>query len=354
MIGLGLAAGFDLARQPALALALFVPLTLGIILLWTKQSISTQWGITLLGVLLVIDLGWFDSSLMHFVSPENALLPGRPAAQYLAQTPQVARIYSPSYSLPAQTAASKNLHLADGVEPVHLAVYDGFMARAGGYNDPAFSVTIPNFNGRDPATTFKNTEPDLKLLGLLNVTHLTADFPMTWAGLTPAAKIGNTYIYRNQKALPRAWVAHQIIPAESDWLSQLAAMPNLAHQILVEDEVSRRYPTITPNNLPANPVSINYSSPDLIEANTKITVPGWLVFSELWYPGWQATVNGRPQPVEKVNGLLRGIYLGRPGEYQVSVTYHPKSVVWGKWISAITLVIVLTAGGWLVYRTKQG
>ena len=45
-----------------------------------------------------------------------------------------------------QTAAAEGLYLADGVEPVHLASYDQYMARAGGYNNASFSVTIPNFN----------------------------------------------------------------------------------------------------------------------------------------------------------------------------------------------------------------
>ncbi|MFN8459859.1 MAG: YfhO family protein, partial [Anaerolineae bacterium] len=81
-----------------------------------------------------------------------------------------------------------------------------------------------------------------------------------------------------------------------------------------------------------------------IEVETKIDQPGWLVVSELWYPGWQAQVNGAPQPVERVNGLLRGVYLAEAGQHRVSLKYEPETVRWGSWISGITLGLVIILG----------
>jgi hypothetical protein len=135
------------------------------------------------------------------------------------------------------TAAAAGLHLADGVEPVHLARYDELMARAGGYNDPGFSVTIPKFGPGPLETSLQAVQPNLKLLGLLNVTYLASAFPMPWPGLTLETEIGGTYIYRNELALPRAWVAHQAVPAEADWLGQLEALPEGGNVAVIEDSV---------------------------------------------------------------------------------------------------------------------
>jgi hypothetical protein len=86
---------------------------------------------------------------------------------------------------------------------------------------------------------------------------------------------------------------------------------------------------------------------------TQLNQPGWLVLSELWYPGWQATVNGAAQPVLRVNGLLRGIYLSEPGAYQITGEYRPRSLIWGQWLSSITAVVVLATLGWLKIKGNK-
>jgi hypothetical protein len=235
-----------------------------------------------------------------------------------------------------QTAAAARLNLADGVEPVHLAVYDQYMAQAGGYDNASFSVTVPKFDG-PLETSLQDVQPDVKLLGLLNVTYLASAFPMNWPGLTLETQIDGTYIYRNEQALPRAWVAHQAGPIQADWLAQLEAIPDLANIVLIENQ-DVNHSTL---NIPHSTAEITDYTADRIEIETEINQPGWLVLSEIWYPGWQATVNGSATPVEKVDGLLRGVYLAQPGTYQVILTYHPPRVFWGGWISLITAVSII-------------
>ena len=69
--------------------------------------------------------------------------------------------------------------------------------------------------------------------------------------------------------------------------------------------------------------------------------PALLVLGEIWYPGWQATIDGIEQPIVRVNGLLRGVYL-EPGEYRVVWRYRPASLSWG---AAVTLCAL---AGWLL------
>ncbi len=362
MVGLGLAIGFGQMGRAPFALAIFMPVGLSLILLRGQRIISAPLATALLGVILFLDLALFDMSMMRFVPLDEALAPGRPAAEYLAekwpspetlavsnptQLPGPFRIYSPSYSLPTQTAVAAGLHLADGVEPVHLAIYDQYMARAGGYGDASFSVTIPNFGEGPLESALQETEPNLKLLGLLNVVYLASAFPMDWPGLTLETNVEGTLIYRNEQALPRAWVAHQTIPAEVDWLAQLEHLPNLANVVIVESDMGEAAETVMPGSEAASAASlttITHYSADSIEIETEITAPGWLVLSEIWYPGWQAIVNGTSQPVEKVDGLLRGLYLNQPGQHQIKLVYRPQSMVWGNWISGLTAGLIILGG----------
>lgn len=350
LFGVGLLFIFGQSGRAVIALAFFVPAALLIIVLGVNRAMPTRPAIILLGLMLVADLAWFDTSMMKFVPPEEALSPGRAAARYLAEKPGHFRTYSPSYSLPMQTAAAHNLHLADGVEPVHLADYDEFMARAGGYSDASFSVTIPNFGNEPPDTALKDTRPNLKLLGLLNVHYLAAAFPMGWPGLSLETTINGTHIYVNEHALPRAWVSYRSIPAQADWPAQLESLPDLANVVTVPPGS----PLLESNRAAGQATIIGYSA-NVITLDTNIEEPGWLVLSEIWYPGWQAEVNGSPVTVEKVNGILRGVYLPQSGPYQVTFAYRPNSVRWGGWLSGLTIVLVVVGGGimWRNSRSKE-
>jgi hypothetical protein len=355
LMGVGLALTLGQLNRAILALTVLIPLGLILMLLRIKHLLSAQVASSLLGLLLFLDLASFDLSLMRFVPLSEALAPGRPVAEYLAQKPGFFRVYSPSYSLPIQTAAAYGLSLADGVEPVHLAVYDEYMAHAGGYHDPSFSVTIPKFVG-PLDSALKDTPPDLALLGLLNVEYVASAFPMKWEGLILEKEMAGTFIYRNERALPRAWVAHQALLLQSDWLTQLthslARQPTevvfLENGLLPAPDDFTGESTITPVT-----VSITHYSANRLDLTTQLDQPGWLVLSELWYPGWQATVNGAAQPVLRLNGLLRGIYLSEPGAYQITVEYRPRSLIWGQWLSSITAVVVLATLGWLKIKGNK-
>ena len=52
---------------------------------------------------------------------------------------------------------------------------------------------------------------------------------------------------------------------------------------------------------------------------------GILVFSEIYYPGWTATVDGSAVEVGRVNYLLRAINI-KPGKHKVELAFFPKSV----------------------------
>ncbi|MGI6232318.1 MAG: YfhO family protein [Prevotella sp.] len=52
---------------------------------------------------------------------------------------------------------------------------------------------------------------------------------------------------------------------------------------------------------------------------------GVLVFSEIYYPGWKATVDGEEVELGRVNYILRALKL-KPGKHEVVLDFHPTSI----------------------------
>ncbi|MGH7787019.1 MAG: hypothetical protein ACRERC_09150, partial [Candidatus Binatia bacterium] len=70
--------------------------------------------------------------------------------------------------------------------------------------------------------------------------------------------------------------------------------------------------------------------------------PAFLVVSEVFYPGWQATIDGVAVPLVRTNAILRGLELP-PGDHVVRFTYAPFSVIAGALVSALTAVALAVA-----------
>jgi len=328
-LGLGLAVLFGEVNRATFGLAFLPSISLLVIGLTVSRRLSPRLALPGLALLVFADLASFDVTVMRFVSPTDAFADGAIAADYLAGQSDLFRTYSPSYSLPSHVAAGADLQTADGVEGVHLAAYDRFMALAGGYEDPSFSVTIPPFPS-DLALdeAFHDIQPNLRLLGLLNVEYLVAAFPMDWPGLTFVTRLDGTYVYRNQHALPRAWVIPSPTQADGDWAGQLSALADQGAQVIA-----------TGDSL----VRVAHHEPDRIEVEAQTSEEGMLVFSEIWYPGWQATVDGEEQTVEPVADILRGVQVP-PGTHHIVLLYDPASVRWGGRL-ALAGWVAITAGG---------
>jgi len=75
---------------------------------------------------------------------------------------------------------------------------------------------------------------------------------------------------------------------------------------------------------------------------------GYLVLSEIFYPGWQAKVNGKGTPILRGNYLFRVIPLDR-GEHEV----HLYFISWPFRIGAILSLMTLTLSLMYIARRKK-
>lgn len=79
---------------------------------------------------------------------------------------------------------------------------------------------------------------------------------------------------------------------------------------------------------------------------------GLLVLADTYYPGWEATINGKTTPIFRVNMMHRGV-LVPPGAHTVTFSYHSKIVLWGIRLSCIGFLSILLLICYTTYKSKE-
>ena len=69
---------------------------------------------------------------------------------------------------------------------------------------------------------------------------------------------------------------------------------------------------------------------------------GVVVFAEIYYPGWMATIDGQPAELGRVNYILRALNV-KAGKHTVVLDFHPTSISTTETIAYIAIVILLLA-----------
>jgi hypothetical protein len=285
----------------------------GLILSFSYLKISSHAFLICFSILSLIDLSYFDFTLTGWLSSTEALAQGGAEAQFLQSTGSESRIFSPSYSIPQQTAAYYRLELADGIDPLQLQAYSQFVRQAGNLDLDGYSVTLPPFKTGDLATDNLDIQPDARAFGLLNVQYLVSAFPISMKDWDLVKETENNYLYHNRCARGWAWV-------ETNSTEDQSLSENVTGII---------------------------REPDRILLNAR--GPGKLVLSEIDYPGWQARVDGQSVEIKPAHEIFRAVDLDA-GTHRIEFQFKPFTPVIGMVISIVTfLLILLLLKGKLIY-----
>jgi uncharacterized membrane protein YfhO len=96
---------------------------------------------------------------------------------------------------------------------------------------------------------------------------------------------------------------------------------------------------------------LTHYGPERLTVRARAATPALVIVNDVFYPGWKATVDGRPAPIEQVDYLLRGVRVG-PGTHTVEMRYEPASwrIGWIVTLVALAAWIALTAYAVAVHR----
>ena len=235
--------------------------------------------------ILVIDLFMFGMRFIDTKSPAEVFKNPGFVPVIKNETEPYFRIYDETDLLNQNIAYRNNLYLINGYDPTYLKEYQSFFIQSQSENYSGYYWWMQG-------AVIK----DFDILQRLNVRYIITnrkyDSDFHIPGLQRVYDDNSVRVYRFNVTYPRAY----LIP-------------------------ETEFGNYTPVSL--QPAQIERYSPDAITVNVTINDPGYLVLSEVYYPGWSAQDNGKSADIVRYHEIFRAIHLD-PGPHQVSFSYFPK------------------------------
>lgn len=166
------------------------------------------------------------------------------------------------------------------------------------------------------------------------------------------------WIVENLRALPRAWLVSEVEAVDGE--EALRRIRGEGEKdfdprrtALVEDAPAELPPLPggeTPQDAAARVASYE---PTRIVVETVALTPTLLVVSELFYPGWEATVDGERAHIRLTDYLLRGVAVPA-GRHRVEMRYRATAARNGAIISALTVALLAGLSVWSRRGSRVG
>jgi hypothetical protein len=239
--------------------------------------------------------------------------------------------------LPPNVGSFYQLASPEGYDPLFPADY-GRLAAAWERDAPDESPF--NFNRIVRPERFPHRVADL-----LGVDYVLSLSDLDRPGLVKIAQEGETRVYRNLRALPRAFVAAKVrVEAEPE--AQLARLwaedfrPAETAVVPAPIEGLRE-----PASRPGRAEVVSFA-PNRVVVRTRSETEGLLVLTDRFEPDWRVSVDGRGGEILRADLVFRGV-LVPAGEHLVEFVYRPHLFYLGLALSGLSLAIL--AAGWFKF-----
>jgi hypothetical protein len=177
-------------------------------------------------------------------------------------------------------------------------------------------------------------ERALRLLRTFGVAFVLSEAPRADADLRLAQRgaSGVPWVYRLDGAVSRVYVARRVIRA-GDVASALLAVA-ADDFVPGADAVAEG---VGVDGAGGGSARIVVAAPEALTIDTLTENAALLVVNDAFFPGWRAEIDGRPAPILRANGLVRGVVVPA-GAHRTTMTYAPAWFRLGLAISTVSMV----------------
>ena len=151
---------------------------------------------------------------------------------------------------------------------------------------------------------------------------------------------GQTVPIQNPYAYGNAWFVDQLdyVQSANEEIEAVGKL-DLRHQAVADAKFKAQLGEAVPQDT-ASVVTMTSYEPNRLSYEVNSGKGGILVFSEIYYPGWTATVDGEAVELGRVDYILRALHI-QPGKHQVELAFFPKSVDTTETIAYIAIVLLV-------------
>jgi hypothetical protein len=325
----------------------FVALVVSLGFALLRERIPGRVAAWVLAALVAIDLWTVERLYWSFSPPAKVLYASDPIMEMLKAEPQPVRVLP----FPVQPAHGRDVFLTGDALMSHRIrnVFGYHGNQLGRYNELVGAHVSE-----------RALSPNV--LQLTNTKYLLTDIPeLPFVANTTLVKgpvrnaVGDTvYLYRVGTDNPYSWVTPVAVKAPDDQV--LATLLNPRFDVRRAALFDTSANVAISEGLQALPAplsittSVRHYEPGRVEIELSAAAPqgSSLVVSENYYPGWKATVDGKPARIGRADYTLIGVELPQ-GAQSVELNFTSNSYAQGKvitWIAIALGLLMLGAGIW--------
>ncbi|MFN8632733.1 MAG: oligosaccharide flippase family protein [Chloroflexota bacterium] len=325
-------------------------LTVSGLVLWLGARDRLPFAGPLAVAVLVLDLFGFgigfntaaDTRVLDFVPRSIAAIKADPERFRIAT-------YGEDDTLPSNTNMLFGLQDVRGYDTIILRDYIAYMEQIEPQRGVPYSKVAKLFDQKSLSSP---------LLNLLNVKYVLTSKMVSQPNWTLHFQGDGIRVYRNDNAMPRAFVVsgQRTVGSHGEALAAVKAPDFDPHRQAVletQNTTSGAAGSNSTSGALATAVVAEYGNNRVALQTPADTPGGVLVLADVYFPGWTATVDGVSVPVLRANGLFRAVELP-PGEHTVVFSYRPLSVRVGGLLTAISGAILLALTGLALSRRQTG
>ena len=131
-------------------------------------------------------------------------------------------------------------------------------------------------------------------------------------------------------------------------MTRVSETPDLHRAVFVEGQDLCRGTPSFPEGAEAGRLVSLRVLPNSVEIDYDARTAGMLTLTDTYARGWRATIDHRPSPVLRVDGVFRGVCIDDPGMHHVELVYRPPN-----WWLALTLCGSGAVGLAMVFLTRR-
>ena len=223
----------------------------------------------------------------------------------------------------------------------HAAKLRRYQELIDAYISPEMQKMMPAIAKAGGDMTKVNGDSLFPVLNMLNAKYFIVPLQ---ANQTVA--IENPYVYGN------AWFVDKVtyVKNANEELDALGKL-NLRHEAVADARFQSQLGE-SKNQDSTSIVKLTAYEPNQLTYDVRSATGGIVVFSEIFYPEWTATLDGKPVEIGRVDYVLRALNVDK-GHHKVVLTFDPKSVKQTETVAYLSYGVLLLVVLFAVYFKRK-